>query len=249
LIEPEEIHVDDDLCPAWEQREGESGLWYDRMYRWYFPLGPSRRSINEAYRRFREQAQSGVDPGPPSRAPGSWRQAATIHEWAARARSWDAEQRRIEQEAHAEIVKKANERHLAIVRSRTNAWLKVISSPEREARWRTMSLAEERQWMVELIRQDRLLLSQPIAIEETRTPVADQGVGSPATLPDLEVNRFDPSPEMMAAVLRIYDAHVTEPPQDPEPQTDEPPPSSEVHDESASSGDDPPAGQVINESA
>jgi hypothetical protein len=160
----------DNSIPAWEQRDDESSLWFDRLYRFYLQAGPSR-SINGAYRLFREQAQPGLNPATQLRAPGPWREAAVTYEWAARARSWDEEQRRIERQierqAHSDAVKKANERHQAIVKSRTNALMRAMSSPDRQAKWESMSLAEERLWMTTLIQTDRMLLSQPILADDS----------------------------------------------------------------------------------
>ena len=219
----------DDLIPAWEQHDGESSLWFDRLYKFYLPLGPSR-SINAAYRCFREQAQPGLNPATQLRAPGPWRDAATKNDWAARARSWDEEQRRIERQAHLDAVKKANERHQLIVRSRTNALLRVMSSPAREEKWMQMSVSEERQWMLTLIQTDRLLLSQPISIQEERLAPVDEAASQAgqATPPDIAIERFQAAPEMIAAVIAnmaIYEhkPDPEEPPAEPEPSAVEPP--------------------------
>jgi hypothetical protein len=171
----------DNSIPAWEQRDDESSLWFDRLYRFYLQAGPSR-SVNGAYRLFREQAQSGLNPATQLRAPGPWREAAVTYEWSARARLWDEEQRRIERQAHQDAVTKANELHLMIIKSRTNAFLRVVSSPDRQSKWNQMSISEERLWMTTLIDTDRMLLSQPILAEDSRVVPSgrDMPHGSPA---------------------------------------------------------------------
>jgi hypothetical protein len=171
----------DNSIPAWEQRDDESSLWFGRFYSLYLPLGPSR-SINEAYRRFREQAQSGLNPATQLRAPGPWREAAVTYEWADRARSWDEEQRRIERQAHRDAVKATNHRHELLLRSRSNALVQAMQSEKRKSKWLDMSVTEERLWLVTLIEQERLLLAQQLLADDSRVVPAGQYTshGNPA---------------------------------------------------------------------
>jgi hypothetical protein len=172
----------------WEQGDDEPANWYGRFYDHFLPLGPER-NLDHAYRSFCEKAPEG--PRRPRRAtsyraPGAWKKAAAEYAWYSRARSWDEEQRRaerqIERQAHQDAVKKANERHQNLVKSRFNAMARVVLSPDRQAKWDQMSVSEERQWMLTLIQTDRMLLSQPLLADDSRVVPAGQYTshGNPA---------------------------------------------------------------------
>jgi hypothetical protein len=69
--------------PAWERKEGEPNLWYQR-FETFRAMGPTR-SLTGAANRERVQ-KSQKESGSP---PGSWRNAAKLWKWHARAEAWD----------------------------------------------------------------------------------------------------------------------------------------------------------------
>jgi hypothetical protein len=93
--------------PAWEQRDGEPHLWYER-FEFYRLLGPDR-SIREAYLKwcalYGEQAND--QPGSP------WYRVSQAWNWVERAEAWDKQQRNERRKAQAAAVVEAQQRNQA----------------------------------------------------------------------------------------------------------------------------------------
>jgi hypothetical protein len=108
---------DENRAPmAYDQREGESNMWYDRFYR--FCLYGSSRSLLQCYRDVMAEkeallrlgapepvlscvegpaeGQASKEPPRPKRIclPGSWKKKVKEFDWWERAEAWDAERRR-----------------------------------------------------------------------------------------------------------------------------------------------------------
>lgn len=87
----------DERAPAWERRDKEPDIWYDRFER--FRLAGPSRSLLSIYNaeRAKEQQEAARD------VPGAWKDSARIWQWRDRAAAWDAaEQQKRRDEYDAE---------------------------------------------------------------------------------------------------------------------------------------------------
>ncbi|HNP70954.1 MAG TPA: hypothetical protein PKK15_07600 [Kouleothrix sp.] len=83
-----------DETPAYERREGEPDLWYDRFER--FRLAGPARSLLSIYNaeRAKEQQEPARD------IPGAWKDAAEAWQWRTRAAAWDAAEQQKRRDAY-----------------------------------------------------------------------------------------------------------------------------------------------------
>jgi hypothetical protein len=106
---------------AWDRRENEPNMWYDRFVRYYLSKG-SGRSILGAFNNWRSEKKLKQATG----APMTWINASERHEWAKRAEAYDAdlrakdaviwEQRRLElQQRDWDIAHKLTDKVLAML--------------------------------------------------------------------------------------------------------------------------------------
>jgi len=179
----------------------ESSLWYGRFVRFYLP-GGADRSIDKAYRSFRSRQATGVKEAPTvvrGGASGSWNAAARKWSWTARARAYDAHQAVLVQRAHANAIKKANERHLAVVQNHFGKLLKQTQVTDYSG---LTDMGDLLKAAKELILLERLLLGMPLTVEETRTAPVDPAAARAVQ----ESVESTATPEMLAEVFKILDA-------------------------------------------
>jgi len=94
--------------PAWDQQPDEPHRWFSRFDSYYCALPPSSRSIEEAWRQWkqREPNQSKA-----KRAPAQWILVSQEWKWKERAQAYDNEQRRQRLIGEQEAISDANKRH------------------------------------------------------------------------------------------------------------------------------------------
>lgn len=149
----------------WERRENEPNLWYSRFVA-YRNMGTSR-SLLGAVSAERKLAQKGAAKS----VPQSWYEAAKTWDWKARAEAWDADQRRIADEARGvelhEERKRAGESRREIVKALDNLLRGTIATAQKAkvplSPTELTRLASAAQKLFEM---SRLELGEPTSISE-----------------------------------------------------------------------------------
>jgi hypothetical protein len=192
----------------WEQRPKEPDRWYGRFHAYYLLMG-SERSVESAYRRFREEVESGGDPvdrRTRRKMPGSWQEACAKWEWTTRARAFDDDERRRVRKAHFEAVKKMNERHQIAYRAAFGKVIAAIGGMSFEG----LSAPQIVAAMDKLAMGERTVMGAPIGIEITQkgsSPENDSAYDEATHEASAETaGRFEATPEMLAAVMRVLEA-------------------------------------------
>jgi hypothetical protein len=187
------------MVEAWEQQPGEPALWFARFTEFYLSAGPDR-SLAAAYRTYRARQAIGTKPARDfSRAqpPGEWTRHCTAWRWVERAQAWDARQAILARRAYANAVKKANERHLAIVANQLSKLIRRTAELDFSA---IEDMGELLKHTVTLINLERMLYGVPLQVEEVRRaptdPLVTQAIKQSAA-------ESCATPEMLASVCRI----------------------------------------------
>lgn len=191
----------------WAQQPGEPALWYARFHE-FMLLGPER-TLEQAYRKFREGAQTGVDPAsrtPPGRLPGSWSEKSREWSWIERSRSYDADERERLRRAHYAKLKAMNERHQASAQAVFSRALKAIVAASHEG----LTLPQAIACWERAVAVERRVMGEPLGItldiRGTRPGDSDFD-DAVREASDVSPDRFHASPEVLAAVNRIMAQH------------------------------------------
>lgn len=190
------------MSRSWNRRKGEPVLWYGRFVEFYLSGGPER-SLATAFRTFKARHATGTGPARDfsrSQPPGEWTKQCAAWGWVERARAYDAYQAAQLQKAHADAIKKANEKHLVVVRNHFSKLIKQTDKVDYSGFTDMLVLLKAAK---ELIHLERMLLGMPLQIEEARRgpidPMMAQAVQESSAAPVA-------TPKMMAEVYKILDA-------------------------------------------
>ena len=83
----------------WERQPTEDTMWYDRFFRWYLTLGPTR-GLKTAYNNY--MVDKGSNPQGGTSEP--WQNACARYNWQARATAYDDYQRELWAEGNANLA-------------------------------------------------------------------------------------------------------------------------------------------------
>jgi len=188
---------------TWEQQKGEPTLWYRRFTEFYL-TGGEDRTLAGAFRTFKARhansTRTARDFGrmQPS---GDWTKYCAKWSWVSRSQSYDAHQAVLLRKAHANMVKRTNEKHLAVVQSH---FAKLIQRTSKLDYGKVNDIGRMLEYAERLIRLERMLLGMPLQVEEVRAAEpADPGIAR--AIQESSTERID-DPEMIAEVLKILDA-------------------------------------------
>ena len=101
------------MAAAWDRLGDEPGVWYGRFE--FFRLLGSGRSLDAAYRAWKEAQPPGTKGCRGARANRHWHTAARRWQWLARAEAWDAAERETLRAQEAARRFDARQRRLAII--------------------------------------------------------------------------------------------------------------------------------------
>ena len=101
------------MAAAWDRLGDEPGVWYGR-FEFFRLLGPGR-SLDAAYRAWKEAQPQGTKGCRGARANRHWHTAAKRWQWLARAEAWDAAERETLRAQEAARRFDARQRRLAII--------------------------------------------------------------------------------------------------------------------------------------
>lgn len=188
------------MAEAWEQQPGEPHVFFARFNEFYL-TGGENRTVAKAYRAYRaKQAASSGKVGDFSKTPpaGGWVKACADWRWVSRAQAWDAHQAVLTAKAHANAVRKANEKHLAIVQNHFGKLIKQTTSIDYSM---YVDMGDLLKFAKELINLERLLLGMPLQVEEVRRapsdPLITQAIKESASTASCA------TPELLAEVCKI----------------------------------------------
>jgi hypothetical protein len=155
---------------SWDRQvQGESSLWYSR-FQLYLQSGPER-SVDGAYRLHISRQQAGsAAVALKGRAPGAWFAACSRFFWVSRSAEFDLYQAKLVTRAHAQAVRKAQEKHLAVVQNHFGKLIKQLTLVDYSAVTDPGALLR---YTRDLIVLERLLLNLPLQVEEVRRAPTD----------------------------------------------------------------------------
>jgi hypothetical protein len=178
----------------WERQPGEGTAWYSRFHDHYLLLPATSRSVEAAFRDWRQKVAKGRSRRPP---PG-WYQAAQRWSWNDRAAAWDAKLQAERLESFAEEIRKLDKKHKDILKLAFGPVVKRLSqvSPE------DLTVEQALRWSRDLIMTERILYNQPISVEAHQHQGYD---GGPVQTVNGHVvsTHADPDPAYLAEVLNI----------------------------------------------
>jgi hypothetical protein len=206
-----------DDTPAWDQLPGEPDLWHGRFRDHYLPASPER-SIEKAFlaaqeggagaARGGESAARGNARGHQKRPSRHWYSTARDWKWSDRARAYDAQKRRDAQKANAASVERMQKTHSVLLQDATNKLIRVAPV----VRWDNLSPLTYMRLLRETIHLQRLVMGQPVTVEEIRHRTTSVGdATSEETQAAVNAARFQATPEMYSEVLKVLAAHENKP--------------------------------------